>query len=250
MCNPGMVPADFVKWQEYVMQQMPVAPAYFGKMKEMNVSGKWAVSLDLPEILSLEEVVQKQASSVIVDLHHPEAFATGHIKGTINLPFTPHFSLWAGMVLPQDKDIILVVSSMAEAIQAIQLLRIIGIDHVVGVSDSTRWEPKDSSYLESSPILEPSELHERLDEFYLIDTRPPSEWRTGYIPGSHRIELTAIMHGMDRLPKDKPIALVCRSGNRSSSAASILRNAGFTSATNIKGGMQGWVQSKLPVSIP
>lgn len=249
VCNPGMVKKEFPSWEKQIMMHMPVAPAYFAKMKALNVKGNNQTTFDLPSILTMKEAEEKIDSCFVIDLHHPEAYATGHIKGSVNIPFTPHFSLWAGMIIPQDKDIILIVSSMAEAIQAIELLRVIGIDRVKGVSDSSLWSHGPHSELVSSPILDIEELYKNLDKYYILDTRPPSEWRTGRIAQAQRIELTELMHSLSNLPKDKPIALVCRSGNRSSSAASLLRNKGYLDATNVKGGMQAWVQANFPVIV-
>ncbi|XMB67114.1 rhodanese-like domain-containing protein [Mycoplasmatota bacterium zrk1] len=45
---------------------------------------------------------------------------------------------------------------------------------------------------------------------------------------------------LDGLDKDKPVVLICRSGNRSSEAAKILKKEGFSSIYNVLGGMNDW----------
>jgi rhodanese-related sulfurtransferase len=51
---------------------------------------------------------------------------------------------------------------------------------------------------------------------------------------------------MKELPKNREIVCVCRSGNRSRSAAKKLIAAGYP-ALNMKGGMLAWKWSNLPV---
>jgi len=82
----------------------------------------------------------------------------------------------------------------------------------------------------------------------LIDVREPSEYAQAHAPGSTLIPLGQLERRLAELSahKDKPIALICRSGNRSGQAQEILAKAGFTQAVNVKGGMNAWTQAGLP----
>ena len=82
----------------------------------------------------------------------------------------------------------------------------------------------------------------------LIDVREPSEYAQGHAPGSTLIPLGQLERRLTELSahKDKPIALICRSGNRSGQAQEMLAKAGFTQAVNVKGGMNAWTQAGLP----
>ena len=51
---------------------------------------------------------------------------------------------------------------------------------------------------------------------------------------------------MGSLPKDKPIAVTCSVGNRSSIAVSILERAGFKNVSNVLGGMTAWTNLGYP----
>jgi hydroxyacylglutathione hydrolase len=53
---------------------------------------------------------------------------------------------------------------------------------------------------------------------------------------------------LEEVPRDKPIAVVCGSGYRSSVAASVLRRAGFDHVTNVSGSMTAWDQAHLPTT--
>ena len=99
------------------------------------------------------------------------------------------------------------------------------------------------------PTLKPAEVQEKLKNGrrpFLLDVREKSEMRDGYISGAKLIPLGQLNRRMKELPKDREIVCVCRSGNRSKSAAKRLISAGY-SALNMRGGMLAWKWSKLPV---
>lgn len=93
----------------------------------------------------------------------------------------------------------------------------------------------------------------------LIDIRQPKEWAETGIPATAKgvplqrpdfVEAILAEVGGD---KTKPVALICRSGNRSKTGADQLIAAGFTNVTNVGDGMigregvgEGWLAAKLP----
>ena len=99
------------------------------------------------------------------------------------------------------------------------------------------------------PTLKPAEVQEKMKNGkhpFLLDVRERGETREGYISGAKLIPLGQLSSRMKELPKNREIVCVCRSGNRSRSAAKKLIAAGY-SASNMKGGMLAWKWSNLPV---
>ncbi len=82
----------------------------------------------------------------------------------------------------------------------------------------------------------------------VVDVREPHEWREGYIPGAKLIPLSSLASRARELDPTKEIIAVCRSGNRSKSAALILQRAGFTRVSSMAGGMISWLRQHFPVS--
>ncbi len=82
----------------------------------------------------------------------------------------------------------------------------------------------------------------------IVDVREPYEWREGYIPGAKLIPLRGLSGRVQELDPTKEIIAVCRSGNRSISAALILQQAGFTQVSSLVGGMISWTRHRFPVS--
>jgi rhodanese-related sulfurtransferase len=72
----------------------------------------------------------------------------------------------------------------------------------------------------------------------LVDVREPHEFEAGHVEGSELLPLSAF--DPERLPRDKPVVLICRSGNRSMTALRAARAAGFEDIWHYKGGALGW----------
>lgn len=80
----------------------------------------------------------------------------------------------------------------------------------------------------------------------LVDVRLPDEYVSGYIPGAVNISLQELAQKMNRIPKEKPVILYCRSGNRSGQAGQALMQAGYEEVYNL-GGINDWAAHGLPV---
>jgi len=108
------------------------------------------------------------------------------------------------------------------------------------------------------------ELQSLLDKgAVVVDVRTPDEWKaTGVIPGSHPLTffdssgqydkaawLQSLRPLMER--SDRPIVLVCRSGNRSAIVGSFLvAEAGFTQVYHLEKGIRAWSAEGHPLSTP
>jgi rhodanese-related sulfurtransferase len=73
----------------------------------------------------------------------------------------------------------------------------------------------------------------------LLDVRETNEWRSGHAPGAIHVALGDIDKAPRRLPKGRPVVVICASGMRSRTAAKHLRGLGFDAAS-LSGGMGAW----------
>jgi len=80
----------------------------------------------------------------------------------------------------------------------------------------------------------------------VLDVRTPGEWELGHIEGALAIPLPRLARGMGSLPKDRPMAVLCGSGYRSSLGASLLLANGFSRVQNVMGGMAAFQEMKCP----
>ncbi len=97
----------------------------------------------------------------------------------------------------------------------------------------------------------PLELRELLragDKVALIDVREPAEWEINHIEGARLIPKSAIDagSGLANLPPDRIPVLYCRTGVRSAAALAVLKEAGFTDARHLQGGIVAWARQLEP----
>jgi rhodanese-related sulfurtransferase len=105
-----------------------------------------------------------------------------------------------------------------------------------------------SRLFNSKPIkqLDAAALNKEKAKYFLVDVRQPEEYRQGHINGAKLFPLNQLGGRMDELPGGREIVCVCRSGNRSRTAARKSAAAGFK-AVNLRGGMIAWMRAGLPV---
>lgn len=87
------------------------------------------------------------------------------------------------------------------------------------------------------------DLKEALDsggDLVVLDVREPWELDVARLDGTLDIPMNEVPDRLDELPKDKPIAVLCRSGARSLKVTNYLRANGFSEVSNIAGGILGW----------
>ena len=84
------------------------------------------------------------------------------------------------------------------------------------------------------------------DKVTLLDVRTPQEFAEGCIPNTDYnidvLEDNFIDVAQEKLPTDKPVALYCRSGNRSKNAAKLLTEAGYE-VVELSAGIRGWIDA-------
>ncbi len=83
----------------------------------------------------------------------------------------------------------------------------------------------------------------------VIDVRTDTEFASGHILDAKHIPLDKLAERLGELNKykDKPILVNCQRGGRSAKACEVLRKAEFKQVHNLQGGLEAWLQAKLPV---
>jgi adenylyltransferase/sulfurtransferase len=82
----------------------------------------------------------------------------------------------------------------------------------------------------------------------LIDVREQGEWDIVHIEGAELIpkSLIASGEGLSRLPHDRQTVLYCKSGVRSAEALAAVKQAGFSDALHLQGGIIAWANQIQP----
>lgn len=95
----------------------------------------------------------------------------------------------------------------------------------------------------------------------LIDVREPAEYDTGHLPGAINIPRGVLEFQVDAHPavanvtdpalahRERPVVVYCRTGGRAALAAVALQGLGFSDVRSIAGGITGWTEAGLPVTM-
>ena len=96
------------------------------------------------------------------------------------------------------------------------------------------------------PVVSAVDAEDGSVENVLLDVREADEWEAGHASRAQWVPLGELEAARFRLPMNRRIVCVCRSGVRSARATESLIAWGFDAA-NMAGGMKAWAASGLPV---
>jgi rhodanese-related sulfurtransferase len=100
------------------------------------------------------------------------------------------------------------------------------------------------------PAIDVRTAHERTREAdnpaLLLDVREPNEFQAVRAEGAILIPMSAFANRMTELPRDRPIQVICQSGNRSAAVTAHLLRNGWSDVVNVAGGTTEWVKAGLP----
>jgi hydroxyacylglutathione hydrolase len=233
--------------QEFVRQMtanLPDRPAYFSYDVDLNLNGVKAFDqVPVPRAMTEEELTRAmQTDASVIDTRAPEEFGAGHFPGSINIGVgNPSFSTWMGFMVAGERPIALVVRSEKDAMKARLDLARIGFDNLIG------YMPADAlSQTQKLPQISVQELKVGLknDAPLLVDVRTTTEWKSNHIEVAQHVPLSSFGKGIPDLPRNRPLAIICGSGYRSSIASSMLQARGYASIENVTGGMEAYGESE------
>ena len=239
-----MSKADFVA---LVSADQPTAPAYFPYDAVLNKKERPTIddavqagtqALDVDAFLALRD-----AGAQVVDTRDEVDFAAGAVAGAFSLPLSGSFATWSGALLKLDAPIVLIVEPGKEHEAATRLARI-GIDTAKGyLAGGIAALAGRGDVLQTSARTTAEELRKRIDageELTVLDVRTPGEWEGGHIDHAIHVPLIELPKRFAEVPRDRRVFVVCRSGARSGTAVSLLKQQGFDDVVNVAGGMNAF----------
>ena len=249
--NYALVAPDKETFVALVTEGQPPAPSYFVYDAVLNRKDRPLLDETAPlEALDLDAATAlADAGAILLDGRSPEEFARGHLVGSINVGLEGRYAEFAGSVVPSDVDIVLVTDPGFE-IEARNRLGRIGFDRVVGhLADPLAVMAAHPDRTARASRLTVPEFERRradVDGLQLVDIRNPGEIAIGTIAGAVELPVGQLPGRVDELDRDAPTVVFCAGGYRSSVAASVLRQAGFTDVSDLLGGYGAWLEFAGP----
>jgi len=221
------------RFVEYILADQPEPPLYFERMKDLNRDGVPLLpELPVPGSLSVEDLHGLDEAPTVIDARpEREAFMRGHLPGALYAPWGESFPTVAGSYVDPDAPIVLVIDPCRVEAATRSLVRL-GLDRVTGyVPPDTvaAYADENGQALRTLPMMNMDELECRRQDagIQVVDVRSRAEYREGHVPGAVNVPHMRLPEQIGDLPRDKTLLVHCGSGQRASSAASLLNARGF-----------------------
>lgn len=229
-------------------------PAYFGANVGMNKSGYEEIemvhargmkALDLAAF----EAVAAAHAALILDTRDAADFANGFVPQSINIGLGGDFAPWAGALIVDVRQPILLVTAPGTEAEAVTRLSRVGFDNVLGhlAGGFPAWAGAgrevdsvdrigavafEKIYMESAAMV--------------VDVRNASEYAAAHVKDAHNKPLAYINDWIKDVNPSQHFFLHCGGGYRSMVAASILKARGYHNFSEIAGGYAAIAATSVP----
>lgn len=242
--RPDMTKDEFIR---ELTDGLVAPPQYFPANVIMNITGQIPTIDEVIErgthALNVREfiTVWESTEALVLDTRKKEEFAEAHIPGSIFIGLDDNFAPWAGTLITDLKQPILLITEEGREEEAVIRLSRVGYDGTLGYLKGglTAWqnEKQDVDQLNQMTAEGFATKYQRSPESYiLLDVRRKSEYDTEHIRGAENFPLDFINSNMHRLDPQKTYYVHCAGGYRSVIACSILKSRGYHNLINLTGG--------------
>jgi rhodanese-related sulfurtransferase len=251
--NYALQPMSRAEFKKIVTAEQPEAPDYFAHDVALNRQDRQSLHHALQDSLKpleLDEVLDLQtAGAQIVDTRDATDYAGAHLPKSLNIPLDGRYATWCGTVLDKTKPIVVIAEDGREEKSIMRLGRI-GFDQVFGyLKLGIKAIHPRPDLVSVTDRITAKALAEQLDQDdapAIIDVRNPKEWGENRIEGSINVPLNHLAERIGELPRGRMLVVHCRTGYRSSLAASLLAREGVANVLDLVGGIEAWQATKLP----
>jgi rhodanese-related sulfurtransferase len=231
-------------------------PAYFPQNVMMNIKGY--ESLDSVMDKSLKsltpnefEALANATHAVVLDVRHENDFVKEHIPGSIFIGIQGNFAPWAGAMLMNVAQPILLITPEGREEETIMRLSRVGFDHVLGYLNGGIAAWKNAGFeTDSIASVSPEVFAEAFskDNATVVDARKPGEFEAEHVENAINIPLDTVNSHLGEVPKNETFYLHCLGGYRSVIMASVLKSRGFHNLINVEKGMNGIKNTNIPLT--
>ncbi|MEY2515907.1 MAG: hydroxyacylglutathione hydrolase [bacterium] len=204
--------------------------------------------------LTPRQVDAKRADgALLIDVRTDLQFDDAHVPGAVcNPAVRAGFGTKLAWVADREQEVVFIGRDDDDARHAAQLAAAVGIRRIAGhlAGGMTSWR-EERRPTDAVARIDVSTLHDRIDELQVLDVRARSEFDGGHIAGSVHTpyhDIHGIPGGID---PERPVAVICASGQRAAIAASLLLRAGAQQVLHVAdGGVGTWAARGWPLQQP
>jgi rhodanese-related sulfurtransferase len=242
---------DEDRFVQRATNSLPPQPPNFQAVVDLNRGPLVRETVDAHPLTPRQVEMKQRAGALVVDVRTALQFDEAHIPDSVSNPAVQAgFGTKLAWIADRDQEVVFVGRDAADGIRAAHLAGSVGITtlggYLEGGMTSWREERRDTRRLRRVDVHELRELMQD-GATQLLDVRERAEWDAGHIPGSVATPYHDIKSLPEGLDPERPIAVICSSGQRSGVAASLLARQGAREVLHVvDGGVRTWASQGWP----
>ena len=238
--------ADMTK-EEFIQEVtdgLQPPPQYFAKNAQLNKTGYNSIDAVMqqgvrPMSPRAFETAASTSEALILDVRSKEDFVSGFIPNSIFIGLDGSFAPWAGALIADLQQPILLVTPEGQEEETVKRLARVGYDNTLGYLEGgiEAWKSagKPLDQIQSISASQFAEDYRKDTSIAILDVRKTGEWASEHLETALHFPLDYINQHMSQIKPEQAYYLHCRSGYRSTVAASILKARGYEHLINVQG---------------
>ncbi|MBV7529093.1 rhodanese-like domain-containing protein [Chitinophaga sp. sic0106] len=230
-------------------------PEYFPANVLMNKQGYRSMDEVMKKgLMALDPQAFENAANntraLILDTRDNTEFAVGFVPQSVNIGLRGDFAPWAGALIGDVEQPILLVSTPGTESEAIERLGRVGFDNVIGYLDGgfDSWKNAGKVTDTVKRISADEFAAQYNSDTTVIDVRKDSEYSASHVTNADSKPLADISSWLKELDPEKHFYVHCAGGYRSMAAASILQMHGYRNFSEVAGGINAINKTSVPVT--
>jgi hydroxyacylglutathione hydrolase len=229
--NPTLAIEDEERFVEEALAKLGPQPPNFKAIVELNKGPLLTNGVELMALAPRQVEQKRRDGALLVDVRTDQQFDDAHIPGSICNPMLrAGFGSKLAWLADREQEVVFIGRDDEDGRRAGQLAVAVGIrklgGYLHGGMTSWRQEKRPAERIERMAVEELAERLRGEDAPQVLDVRERPEWDAGHLPGSvfepwH--DISEVPNGLDL---SRPIAVICGSGQRAATAASLIQRFG------------------------
>jgi len=235
---------------EKAISGLPPQPPNFQKIVARNRGPLEVEAVDIHPLTPRQVEQAQRDGALIVDVRTELQYDDAHIPRSVCITaLRAGFGSKLAWIADHEQSVVLVGRDEHDARHAAQLSEAVGVTNLGGflAGGFTSWR-EERLPVSRIPRMTVEELHDQRDGLQILDVRERAEWECGRIAGSVHMPYHDIEGVPDGVDADKPVAVICGSGQRSAVATGLLELHGAEHPVHVvDGGVGTWSRQGWPV---
>ncbi|HLH65697.1 MAG TPA: MBL fold metallo-hydrolase [Solirubrobacteraceae bacterium] len=229
--NPTLQIDDEDRFVQEALAKLGPQPPNFRAIVELNRGPLLTEGVELMALAPRQVEQKRRAGALLVDVRTDQQFDDAHIPGAICNPMhRAGFGSKLAWLADREQEVVFIGRDDEDGRRAGQLAVAVGLRKLAGYlhggMTSWRLEKREAQRIERLSVQELADRIRRGEDLQLLDVRERTEWDAGHLPSSTFAawhDIASIPEGLDA---ERPIAVLCASGQRAATAASLLQRFG------------------------